>query len=201
MEVIVPFGEAETPRTARGKCSRILSYWSLVIMIISLQVFAASCLSFYFLGKQLQNATEHLEKEFRKELMTKCITHWTVSPKSRQGPGEGEKTLAWETTSGQIINGNCTAYNESEQSMEIKNAGFYFIYVQVKFKSHSQTVKFIMDFGGKEKVQNSRRPAVRGAVYFGSTYKLPPGTKIFVKANPQTILFHETETFFGLFEL
>ncbi|XP_067893910.1 uncharacterized protein [Heterodontus francisci] len=131
MEVIVPFGEAETPRTARGKCSRILSYWSLVIMIISLQVFAASCLSFYFLGKQLQNATEHLEKEFRKELMTKCITHWTVSPKSRQGPGEGEKTLAWETTSGQIINGNCTAYNESEQSMEIKNAGFYFIYVQM----------------------------------------------------------------------
>ncbi|XP_067845859.1 tumor necrosis factor ligand superfamily member 6-like [Heptranchias perlo] len=201
MEVTGPLNEEEVPLRARGKCPRVLFYWSLVIMLTSGQVLAASCLTFYFLNKQLQNVTERLV--IVQPSVEKCITHWTGSTKSHQGPGEEEKTLAWETVSGQVFTGDCTEYKENATSLEIKRAGNYFVYVQVMFKGHSNNVKFIMDFDGIPKIQNSRNSTGQDSktVYFGSTYKLRPGTKIFVRSNPKYVQFGESKTFFGLFEL
>ncbi|XP_032885041.1 tumor necrosis factor ligand superfamily member 15-like [Amblyraja radiata] len=176
----------------------------LVMIVTSVQVAAASYVSYYVLKGQLQRGADGQTAKVLATRPTqdvnKCITRWTSALLKDQETRGEEAVLAWETKVGLAFTGDCTAYNE--KSLEIKKPGIYFIYFQVMFHESGSNVTFVMDFNGVKIVQNSQQVLEKGkAVFFGSAYKLNEGTKIFVKSNPKHILLRDSETFIGLFEL
>ncbi|XP_048395884.1 uncharacterized protein LOC125456628 [Stegostoma tigrinum] len=206
MDVTVPLSETGVPLKARGKCQRAMFHWSLVIMIIMVQVLAASCVSFYLLRTQLQKPTEHLKKTCGTEPAAKkqkCATHWTVASPDNNETDE-DQALAWQNRTGQVFTGDCTVYNTTDKSLEIKSDGYYFIYVQVMLKANWHSVKFILNMDGKNEIERNARTSSElrsNTVIFGSTYRLRRGTKVLVKSNPKYVLVQETDTFLGLFQL
>uniref|UniRef100_A0A4W3K2E8 THD domain-containing protein n=1 Tax=Callorhinchus milii TaxID=7868 RepID=A0A4W3K2E8_CALMI len=185
-------GEQQQYRNVGGKCSKMIIFSFLVVILISVQVVAASCFSFYLLKQQMQNE----EPNSKSSESARCSTHWTASSSS-----PNNEKLAWINETGQAFTGNCTEYNENEQSLQKKN-GNYFVYVQVTFKDVSN-VEFIIKYDDMEILRNSREAKYPGSksVYFGSIYQLREDTKIFIKANTLSIKYGEEMTFFGLFEV
>lgn len=201
-----PLTQDRLPRRVRAKYLKpSLLGCILVLIVTSVQVAAASYVSYYVLKGQLQlgadGQTSKMLAPRPTQDVNKCITRWTSALLKDQETRGEEVVLAWETKVGLAFTGDCTAYNE--KSLEIKKPGVYFIYFQVMFHESGSNVTFVMDFNGVKIVQNSQQVLERGskAVFFGSAYKLNEGTKIFVKSNPKHILLRESETFIGLFEL
>ncbi|XP_078264185.1 uncharacterized protein LOC144598161 [Rhinoraja longicauda] len=205
-EMALPLNNDRLPATGRANYLKAsLLACSLLLIVTSVQVVMASYVSYHLLKGQLQCAADG---ETAKSLdnppsqdANKCITRWTCARLTDQDAEDEEVVLSWETSVGQVFTGDCAAYKD--KSLEIKKAGFYFIYFQVMFDESGSHVKFVMDFNGVEMVQNSQQVAEKGSktVFFGSTYRLSEGTKIFIKSNPKHILLRGSETFIGLFEL
>ncbi|XP_072919696.1 uncharacterized protein [Hemitrygon akajei] len=110
-----------------------------------------------------------------------------------------ETQLPWQKSDGQVFTGNCTEYKGT--SLEIKKSGVYYIFFQLMFKIDQNNVKFVMDFNGEKIIQYLEKNISSKTVYFGSTYSLRPGAKIFIISNPKKIKTGDSETFIGLFEL
>ncbi|XP_043555839.1 uncharacterized protein LOC122554603 isoform X2 [Chiloscyllium plagiosum] len=204
MDGTVPLNETAVPLKARGKYRRALFHWSLVLIVIMVQVLAASYLSFYLLRTRLQDTAERLGKMHGDALSPeKCATHWTAAFPDSNETGE-DQALAWQNRIGQVFTGNCAEYNATDKSLEIKSDGYYFIYVQVMLKANWTSVKFILIMDGKNEIERNSRTASElnsNTVIFGSTYRLRQGSKILVKSNPKYVRVQETDTFLGLFKL
>ncbi|XP_072919697.1 CD40 ligand-like isoform X2 [Hemitrygon akajei] len=193
MEIPAPLTESEVLPRVRANYLRPVLGWRLLLTVSSAQVLVASCLSYFILKEQLQKDTQN------PPLSGKCATRWTLAHQMPQVDHANETQLPWQKSDGQVFTGNCTEYKGT--SLEIKKSGVYYIFFQLMFKIDQNNVKFVMDFNGEKIIQYLEKNISSKTVYFGSTYSLRPGAKIFIISNPKKIKTGDSETFIGLFEL